>query len=130
MIDYITVEQVDEKLGDDWASSDTAKTDAVMMVNVWLTNLNLPSIDDNQNLSNAVLSAAVKLIPDAVSGELFKAKEVGVLSESVSAQSGTNVSSKYASTYKSYTASENLAMAILKPWINSGLGDVILIVKI
>jgi len=42
MIEYITVADIDAKLGNDWADSDSAKARAVMITNVWLTNLKLP----------------------------------------------------------------------------------------
>lgn len=130
MIEYITVADIDAKLGNDWADSENAKARAVMITNVWLTNLKLPITTDNQPLKDAILLAAVELIPDAVSGNLYTDKETGVLSETVSAQSGTSVSNTYSATYKTYLASENLALAILKTWLDDGLGNVILLVKI
>ena len=130
MIEYITVADIDARLGNDWASSDTAKARAVMITNVWLTNLKLPDTTNNQPLQDAILLAAVELIPDAVSGNLYTEVETGVLSETVSAQSGTSVSNTYSATHKTYTASENLALSILKPWLDKGFGNVILLVKI
>ncbi|WP_151765459.1 hypothetical protein [Acinetobacter soli] len=130
MIEYITVADIDAKLGNDWASSDSAKERAVMITNVWLTNLKLPDTTDNQPLKDAILLAAVEVIPDAVSGKLYTEIETGVLSETVSAQTGTSVSNHYSATHKTYTASENLALSILKPWLDKGFGNVILLVKI
>lgn len=130
MIEYITVADIDAKLGNDWANSENAKARAVMITNVWLTNLKLPDTTDNQPLKDAILLAAVELIPDAVSGNLYTDVETGVLSETVSAQSGTSVSNTYSATHKTYLASENLALAILKTWLDDGLGNVILLVKI
>lgn len=130
MNEYITVADIDAKLGNDWADSENAKARAVMITNVWLTNLELPDTTDNQPLKDAILLAAVELIPDAVSGNLFTDVETGVLSETVSAQSGTSVSNTYSSNHKTYLASENLALAILKKWLDDGLGNVILLVKI
>lgn len=130
MIEYITVADIDAKLGSDWASSDSAKERAVMITNVWLTNLKLPDTTDNQPLKDAILLAAVELIPDAVSGNLYTEVETGVLVETVSAQTGTSVSNHYSATHKTYTASENLALSILKPWLDKGFGNVILLVKI
>ncbi|MGR6842855.1 hypothetical protein [Acinetobacter baumannii] len=130
MIEYITVADIDAKLGNDWASSDSAKERAVMITNVWLTNLKLPDTTDNQPLKDAILLAAVELIPDAVNGNLYTGVETGVLSETVSAQSGTSVSNTYSATHKTYTANENLALSILKPWLDKGFGNVILLVKI
>ncbi|MDH0691244.1 hypothetical protein [Acinetobacter pittii] len=121
---------IDAKLGNDWASSDSAKERAVMITNVWLTNLKLPDTTDNQPLKDAILLAAVELIPDAVNGSLYTEVETGVLSETVSAQSGTSVSNTYSATHKTYTANENLALAILKPWLDKGFGNVVLLVKI
>ena len=130
MIEYITVADIDAKLGNDWASSDSAKERAVMITNVWLTNLKLPDTTDNQPLKDAILLAAVEVIPDAVSGKLYTEIETGVLSETVSAQTGTSVSNHYSATHKTYTANENLALSILKPWLDKGFGNVILLVKI
>lgn len=130
MIEYITVAQIDAKLGNDWADSDSAKARAVMITNVWLTNLKLPDTTDNQPLQDAILLAAVEIIPSAVSGTLYPELETGVLSEEVSAQSGTSVSNTYSSTHRTYLASENLALAILEPWLNGSFGNVILLVKI
>ncbi|MDC5602485.1 hypothetical protein OFM92_05995 [Acinetobacter baumannii] len=130
MIEYITVADIDAKLGNDWASSESAKERAVMITNVWLTNLKLPDTTNNQPLKDAILLAAVELIPDAVSGSLFTEVETGVLVETVSAQTGTSVSNHYSATHKTYTASENLALSILRPWLDKGFGNVILLVKI
>lgn len=130
MIEYITVAEIDAKLGNDWADSDSAKARAVMITNVWLTNLKLPDTTDNQPLQDAILLAAVEIIPSAVNGTLYPDLETGVLSEEVSAQSGTSVSNTYSSTHRTYLASENLALAILEPWLNGSFGNVILLVKI
>lgn len=130
MIEYITVADIDAKLGTDWASSEAAKARAVMITNVWITNLKLPETTDNQPLQDAILLAAVELIPDALSGNLYTEVETGVLVETVSAQTGTSVSNHYSATHKTYTASENLALSILKPWLDKGFGNVILLVKI
>ena len=130
MIEYITVADIDAKLGNDWADSENAKARAVMITNVWLTNLKLPDTTNNQPLKDAILLAAVELIPDAVNGSLYAEVETGVLSETVSAQSGTSVSNTYSATHKTYTANENLALAILKPWLDKGFGNVVLLVKI
>ena len=72
----------------------------------------------------------MELIPDAVNGNLYTEVETGVLVETVSAQTGTSVSNHYSATHKTYTASENLALSILKPWLDKGFGNVILLVKI
>jgi hypothetical protein len=130
MIEYITVADIDAKLGNDWADSEDAKARAVMITNVWLTNLNLPDSTNDQKLQDAILLAAVELIPDAVNGNIYTDIETGVLSETVSAQTGTSVSNHYSASHKNYTANKNLALAILKPWIDRGLGNVILLVKI
>lgn len=130
MIEYITVADIDAKLGNDWADSESAKARAVMITNVWLTNLNLPDATNDQKLQDAILLAAVELIPDAVNGNIYTEVETGVLSETVSAQTGTSVSNHYSASHKTYTANENLALAILKPWIDRGLGNIVLLVKI
>lgn len=118
MTTYITVADVDELLGAEWADADK-KSLAVMQANAYLTALNLQGITgatpDDVKQAGALLAKA------AAEGELYKQQtESGSLvSKSVDAD-GVKVSKSYASGQSSATsllpADVQLALAILQPW--------------
>ncbi|WP_345868085.1 hypothetical protein [Shewanella algae] len=123
MIEYITVADVDEKLGDGWADAGK-KSRAVMIANVWLSNLNLPQKDaDGKSYPDDVpypdewIQAGAEVAKDAAAGNIYGATETGVTSKTVKADTVSS-SRTYSTNSKKYTAGESLAMALLKPWIN------------
>lgn len=118
MTNYITVADVDELLGAEWAEADK-KSLAVMQANAYLTALNLQGITgatpDDVKQAGALLAKA------AAEGVLYKQQtESGSLvSKSVDAD-GVKVSKSYASGQSSATsllpADVQLALAILQSW--------------
>jgi len=109
---YVTAQDVDTKLGEDWAAADK-KERAVMVANVWMINQGLPTVDP---VPDAFKLAGAEIARDAAMGLVYGAKEIGVLSQSV--QAGDVSSSKsFSSTARTYTAGESLALALLKPWL-------------
>jgi hypothetical protein len=134
MIEYITVADVDEKLGDSWTDT-SKKSRAVMIANVWLTNQSLPSRDsDGKTYPDQVaypdewIQAGAEIAKAAAIGTIYGAKETGVLSKTVKADTVSS-SKTFTATAKKYTAAESLALALLKPWI-SGLANVMLLKRV
>jgi len=112
MMTYIAVADVDAALGMSWASADK-KPRAVMMANVWMTNLGLRVVDP---LPDEFKQAGAEIAREAAAGRIYGAKETGIVSQSV--QAGDVSSSKsFSSSAKVYTAGESLALALLKPWL-------------
>lgn len=110
MTDYITIAQVDELLGADWAAEDK-KARAVLMANTWLSAKPLPAFDE---VPAAVVQAGAEVAREAAAGALYGASETGVLSKSVSAD-GVSSSKTYASNARKVTAGEAFALALLAP---------------
>jgi len=117
MMTYIAVADVDAALGMSWAAADK-KPRAVMMANVWMTNLGLRKVAP---LPDEFKQAGAEIAREAAEGRIYGAKETGVLSQSV--QAGDVSSSKsFSSTARTYTAGESLALALLKPWLPDASG--------
>ncbi|MFT8234673.1 hypothetical protein ACLNBI_24395 [Pseudomonas guariconensis] len=115
MIIYITVEQVDALLGPTWAPDDQ-KARAVLMANTWLTNQGLPEFD---TVPSDVVQAGAEVAVEAAAGNLFQAKETGVLSKSVDAD-GVSSSKTYSATSKAISAGESFALALLARYLGTG----------
>jgi len=110
---YIAVADVDAALGVSWATNAGAKAHAVMVANVWMTNLGLRTVEP---LPDEFKQAGAQIAREAAEGRIYGVKETGVLSQSV--QAGDVSSSKtFSGSARTYTAGENLALALLKPWL-------------
>lgn len=117
MLTYITVSDVDTLAGSDWTTPDK-KDRAVMLANLWLSSQGLPTFED---IPDEVTQAGAEIAKEAAQGKIFAASETGVLSKSV--QAGEVSSSKsFSSTAKTYTSAENIAMALLTPWLGLNNG--------
>ncbi|QZP24140.1 hypothetical protein [Pseudomonas mosselii] len=112
---YITVEQVDALLGPTWAPDDQ-KARAVLMANTWLTNQGLPEFD---TVPADVVQAGAEVAVEAAAGNLYQAKETGVLSKSVDAD-GVSSSKTYSATSKVISAGESFALALLARYLGTG----------
>lgn len=114
MTTYISIEQVDELLGPGWAPDDQ-KARAVLMANTWLTNLHLPEFDP---VPEDVIQAGAEVAREAAAGNLYGAKETGVLSKSVDAD-GVSSSKTYSESSRSISAGESFALALLAHYLNN-----------
>ncbi|MDI0735539.1 protein singed [Escherichia coli] len=118
MITYVTSDDVDNALGNAWAS-ENAKNKAVLMANAWLNGFNLkinPSrIPEEIKLAGAYAARSASL------GKLFQQKNDSgvVISKAVSAD-GISVSKSFAQLPANSTAllepDLQLAIALLKPY--------------
>ncbi|TVP04742.1 hypothetical protein [Shewanella algae] len=122
MIEYITVADVDEKLGDGWADAGK-KSRAVMIANVWLTNRNLPlkdadgkSYPDEVQYPDEWIQAGAEIAMEAANGNIYGTREEGVLSKTVKADTVSS-SKTFSATYRQYSNGESLALALLAPWL-------------
>lgn len=115
MITYITIEQVDTLLGSTWTTEDK-KPRAVLMANVWLTNLALPEFDP---VPDDVIQAGAEVAREAANGKLYSAKETGVTSKSVKAGS-VSTSKSYMDSSRSISAGESFALALLAHYLGTG----------
>lgn len=111
---YITVEQVDALLGPTWAPDDQ-KARAVLMANTWLTNLGLPEFDP---VPDDVIQAGAEIAREAAAGNIYGAKETGVLSKAVDAD-GVSSSKTYSESSRTISAGESFALALLAHYLNS-----------
>lgn len=115
MTEYITIVQVDELLGADWAAEDK-KARAVLMANTWLTQKRLPAFD---SVPDAVVQAGAELAREAAAGRLYQAREVGLIGKSVNAD-GVSSSKTYSSAGgRSVSAGEAFALALLSQWLGT-----------
>ncbi|MGB5955376.1 hypothetical protein [Pseudomonas sp.] len=115
MTTYITIEQVDDLLGGGWAPQDQ-KPRSVLMANTWLTNLRLPGFEA---IPIDVIQAGVEVAKEAAIGNLYQAKETGVLSKSVNAD-GVSTSKTYSESSRSISAGESFALALLAQYLGTG----------
>ena len=115
MTDYITTAQVDALLGAGWAGTgDPAR--AALMANTWLAE-RLPVAFSA--VPAEVVQAGAEIARLAASGGLYGAQEREVTSTSVTA--GPVQSSKtFKEGGKAVSAAESFALALIKPWSNSG----------
>lgn len=110
MTEYITIAQVDELLGADWAAEDK-KARAVLMANTWLNAKPLQAFSE---VPPAVVQAGAEIAREAAAGNLYAASETGVLSKSVEVR-GVSSSKTYASNARKVTAGEAFALALFAP---------------
>lgn len=118
MITFITVNEVDALLGDEWADA-SKKAESVLMANVWLNWLSL-KLCDNEMPEDVILAGSYAARA-ASKGGLYQQKtdSGSLLSKSVDAD-GVSVSKTFSELDVNSTSLLNsdlqLAMAILKPY--------------
>lgn len=110
---YVTVAQVDELLGSDWAPADK-KARSVMMANTWLTSLGLPDFDP---VPDDVIQAGAEIAREAALGNIYSKTETGVTAKSVKAGS-VSTSKSYSEYARTVSAGESFALALLAPYLN------------
>lgn len=113
MTDFITVADVDAKLGQGWAGAGDAVL-AVAMANAWLTakiKRPVPS-----PVPDAIVSAGAQVAKLAAAGKLYKDTDREVQSKSVSAQAGTSTSKTYVAGSVERSSGENFALDLIAPW--------------
>jgi len=113
MTDFITVADVDQKLGPDWAGTGDAVL-AVAMANAWLTAKIKRAVPDP--VPDAIVSAGAEVAKLAAVGQLYKDTQREVQSKTVSAQSGTSVSKTYVTGSVDRSTGENFALDLITPW--------------
>ncbi|WP_312838467.1 protein singed [Pantoea piersonii] len=123
MTTYITVADVDEVLGADWATPEK-KARAVLQANAYLTALNLQGLSDVT--PEDVKQAGAFLASASAAGVLYKQQvESGALTSKTVDADGVRVTKSYASTQSVGSASlpedVQLALALLKPWRSNPL---------
>lgn len=114
MTDFITVADVDQKLGPDWAGTGDAVL-AVAMANAWLTAKIKRAVPDP--VPDAIVSAGAQVAKLAAAGQLYKDTPREVQSKTVSAQAGTSTSKTYVAGSVDRSAGENFALDLIAPWI-------------
>lgn len=120
MTTYINAVQVDGLLGSDWAPEEK-KPRAVLMANTWLTNLGLPAFDP---VPDDVAQAGAEIAREAAAGNIFAAKETGVLSKSVDAD-GVSSSKTYSASARKISAGESFALALLSQYLGTGQAKIV-----
>lgn len=114
MTDYITVADVNEKLGPGWAGTGDAVL-AVAMANAWLTAKIKRAVPDP--VPDAIVSAGAQVAKLAAAGQLYKDTQREVQSKTVSAQAGTSTSKTYVAGSVDRSSGENFALDLIAPWI-------------
>ncbi|MCP6695863.1 hypothetical protein [Pseudomonas donghuensis] len=114
MTDFITVADVDQKLGPDWAGSGDAAL-SVAMANAWLTARIKRTVPDP--VPDAIVTAGAQVAKLAAENKLYKDTGKEVLSRTVSAQAGTSTSKTYAEGSVELSAAENFALDLIAPWV-------------
>ena len=113
MTDFITVADVDQKLGQGWAGTGDAVL-AVAMANAWLTAKIKRTVPDP--VPDAIVSAGAQVAKLAAAGQLYKDTQREAQSKTVSAQSGTSVSKIYVAGSTDRSTAENFALDLIAPW--------------
>lgn len=113
MREYTTVAKVDELLGAGW-QGDADPDLAVLKANLWVDSkvTGVPEITP----ANVELAGA-HIARDAAKGLVLGSVDRETLEETVSAQSGTFVTEKFSKGSRSISEGENLALALLAPWM-------------
>ncbi|MFH8134211.1 protein singed [Pantoea osteomyelitidis] len=119
MITYVTVEDVDRLLGQEWAN-DSAKSKAVLMANAWMNTFSLRGFSPDDIPENVKLAGAYAASV-AAEGKLFQQKtDSGVLTSKSVEADGVAVSKTFteisAADASLLPADLQLAIALLKPW--------------
>lgn len=113
MTDFITVADVDQALGQGWASDGDAVI-AVAMANAWLTVKIKRTVPDP--VPDAIVSAGAQVAKLAAAGKLYKDTQREVQSKTVSAQAGTSTSKTYVAGSVDRSTGENFALDLIAPW--------------
>lgn len=114
MTDFITVADVDEELGQDWAGDGDAVL-AVSMANAWLTAKIKRAVPTP--VPDAIVTAGAQVAKLAAEGKLYKDTQREVQSKTVSAQAGTSTSKTYVAGSVDRSAGENFALDLIAPWV-------------
>lgn len=113
MTDFITVTDVDQRLGQGWAG-DVDAVLAVAMANAWLTAKIKRAVPEP--VPDAIVSAGAQVAKLAAAGKLYKDTQREVQSKTVSAQAGTSTSKTYVAGSVDRSAGENFALDLIAPW--------------
>lgn len=113
MTDFITVADVDSKLGQGWAGAGDAVL-AVAMANAWLTAKIKRAVPEL--VPDAIKSAGTQVAKLAAAGKLYKDTQREVQSKTVSAQAGTSTSNTYVAGSVDRSTGENFALDLIAPW--------------
>ncbi|WP_430303206.1 hypothetical protein [Pseudomonas sp. DC418] len=113
MTDFITVADVDQKLGLGWAGTGDAVL-AVAMANAWLTAKIKRTVPDP--VPDAIVSAGAQVAKLAAAGQLYKDTQREIQSKTVSAQAGTSTSKTYVAGTVERSSGENFALDLIAPW--------------
>lgn len=113
MTDFITVADVNEKLGAGWAGTGDAVL-AVAMANAWLTAKIKRTVPEA--VPDAIVTAGVQVAKLAAEGKLYKDTQREVQNKTVSAQSGTSTSKTYVAGSVERSTGENFALDLIAPW--------------
>src|SRR5678816_2838117 len=113
MREYTTVAKTDAVLGSGW-QGDSDPDLSVLKANLWVGSkvTGVPEITP----ANVELAAA-HIARDAAKGLVLGSVERETLEETVSAQSGTFVTEKFSKGSRDISEGENLALALLAPWM-------------
>ncbi|KLT73257.1 hypothetical protein PL75_03255 [Neisseria arctica] len=109
---YITVADVSERMGGGWWT-DVSPERSVMLANLWLTSR---GVVFGGEVPDAVKQAGAELAVLAGSGKLYADKQVGLLAETVQADS-VSVSQSFSASAKLITAEMQIIEALIKPYI-------------
>lgn len=127
MATYITVGDVDEILGADWAPTEK-KALAVMQANAYLTALGLCGVDLIA-LPAEVKIAGAQLAQVAASGKLYEQLTEGVMAAKTVKAGSVTTSRTYGSIDRSSSAAKpegvQLALALLTPWRGNAFSFVV-----
>ncbi|MFP4863510.1 protein singed [Providencia rettgeri] len=94
MVEYITIEDVDLKLGADWAD-EAKKPKSVLSANAWLTSLNLCDFGHG-DIPDDVKQAGAYAAEVASKGKLYQQVDSGSLTSKTVNADGASVSKSYA----------------------------------
>lgn len=116
---FVTIDDVDSILGSNWTTPEK-KAGAVNQANVWLSTKSFCSGIDP--IVQELKQAGANLAQLSANGLLFVTRTDGVVTEkTVSAQSGTSVSKKYATGQETgKTAEMQFIDALIAPFLCQG----------
>lgn len=112
---YVDVSDVDKELGPDWADS-TKKNLAVMQANAWLSERKVNEFPADER-PVAIITAGSLLAKMAAQGQLYKSKETGLLSKSVSGGDGVQVSKSFSESYEVKSADIQFIESLISKYI-------------
>lgn len=115
---YITVQDLVDKFGTAWASSDDFDIYADL-VNAWLFGKNIPTESQVSSESWAVIKQAAFFLARAAKEDSLYTSDDGIKSESVSADTGVSVETSYFAYQKVMNRWIKAAMDLLDPWMSN-----------